>query len=368
MIMMLTLHATSFTTPSPKAALLQPLSPGAKLQQCSGLLLGSALLQDERAWELLQTEDACRFSEIAQATRTAPSPRHQLGLFANVDLAKDTVASFYPVHSFGLEAQRLASNNDQEYWVDCSPAYRAPMLHEAVQAFAPGTYVDVNLQRAELAGWCAHRANDASVCTGASEAEILAYLTACEAECNCVLVPFGGAAPILALFTTRAIQKDEEVKWTQRLDLGTRLCIAIDCLMPQPTLTCRCPCRLANSSAARESRPRVLARAARRRRCGCRHDAGSRECICELAWGVYPRRQPRKADGALPAGNRDLRRHDCAGRGRHGGERGREGGGGASGPTDCSGARAGSKASHSLPQAEEEEDLWEDQEEAIDSA
>ena len=221
-MMMLTLHALSLTTPPPQA-LLQPLSPGAKLQQCSGLLLGSALLQDERAWELLQTEDATRFADIARATRTAPSPRHELGLYANVDLEKDTVASFYPVHSFGLEAQRLASNNDQEYWVDCTPAYRAPMLHEAVQAFAPGTYVDVNIQRAELAGWYAHRANDAAALTEFSEAQILAYISACEAECNCVLVPFGGAAPILALFTTRAIQKDEEVRRTPRPHVCTCL-------------------------------------------------------------------------------------------------------------------------------------------------
>ena len=35
--------------------------------------------------------------------------------------------------------------------------------HAAVQDFAPGTFVDVNAQKEDRAGWLAHRANDASL-------------------------------------------------------------------------------------------------------------------------------------------------------------------------------------------------------------
>ena len=199
---------------------LQPLSPAAKLQQLSGLLLGSTFIQDERAWELLcskeadqeNLQDGGKFADIAAACHVAPSLRDGVGLFASKDLPVDTVVSFYPVHSIGLMDQRLASNaDDQDYWRGCTTAFRMPLAHATVQEFAPGTFVDVNLQKADRAGWLAHRANDATTCVGPSETEILSYLHTCALECNCVLVPFGGAAPILALVTTRDVSEGEEL-------------------------------------------------------------------------------------------------------------------------------------------------------------
>ena len=197
--------AACLSLTTPPTALLQPLSPGAKLKELSGLLLGSTLLQDERTWEVLkaqeeQGQEAGKFSQIASAAHVAPSPRHDAGLFASRDIPEDTIVSFYPVHCIGLMDQRLASNSDdQDYWRSCSTAYRSPILHAAVQDFAPGTVVDVNAQKEDRAGWLAHRANDAVACQGGSETELLMYLHTCALGCNCALVPFGGAAPILAL-------------------------------------------------------------------------------------------------------------------------------------------------------------------------
>ena len=207
----ISLAILSLTTPPP-SALLQPLSPGAKLQQLSGLLLGSALLQDERAWGLLQTEEDKQFAEIARCSCVKPSDRHELGVFASTDLAKDSIVSFYPVHSIGLGEQRLAQNSDDtEFWKTATNAYRSMMLHAAVQEFAPGVYVDVNLHRADTAGWLAHRANDAAPCDCSNDATILDYYEQCGALCNTVLVPFGSAAPILALMTTREVRQGEEL-------------------------------------------------------------------------------------------------------------------------------------------------------------
>ena len=208
-MLFLAINALALTAPT---ALLQPLTPAAKLQHLSGLLLGSTVLQDERTWEVLMQTEGNQFSKIVDAAHVAPSPRHGDGLFASRGLPADTIVSFYPVHSIGLREQRLASNaDDMDYWRTCSSAYRTPILHAAVQAFAPGAFVDVNLQRADRLGWLAHRANDATACLGSSETEILMYVHTCALECNCALVPFGGAAPILALVTTRHLAEGTEL-------------------------------------------------------------------------------------------------------------------------------------------------------------
>ena len=211
----LTLQAATLTTSGSPTALLQPLSPAAKLRQLGGLLLGSALLMDDRAWELLLTDNEKQFSEIAAAALVAPSSRDASGLFAAKDLPIDTVVSFYPVHSIGLLDQRLASNaDDQAFWKAASAAYQTPLQHKAVQDFAPGAFVDCNPQKPEMTGWLAHRANDAVCCLGTGETDMLSYLHTCAMECNCYLVPFGGAAPILALVTNREITRGDELLWS----------------------------------------------------------------------------------------------------------------------------------------------------------
>ena len=102
----------------------------------------------------------------------------------------------------------------RSYWKqerEDSTAYLAPILHPAVCQFVDGAFVDVNLQRADAPGWMAHRANDAAMCTDLSEDSILEYMTKCAREGNALLVPFGGAAPVMALVTTRAVQAGDEI-------------------------------------------------------------------------------------------------------------------------------------------------------------
>jgi len=197
----------------PIQALLSMSMPEARIQQLSGMLLGAGMLQDEQAWAMLQTHPKAKFSEIAGSTYTASSSRHGLGVYASEDLEAGTVASFYPVHSIGLGGQRLSSEGHADYWegasaVGASGAYRSTVLHDAM---APGTFVDVDLRAADVNGWLAHRTNDAATCSGDSESEILDYLETCARDVNCAMVPFGKAAPIMALCTTRAVQKDEEL-------------------------------------------------------------------------------------------------------------------------------------------------------------
>ena len=63
-----------------------------------------------------------------------------------------------------------------------------------------------------MPGWLAHLANDCAVVSAQpTEEEILHYYATCEAHANCVMVPFGAAAPIMALVTTREVREGEEL-------------------------------------------------------------------------------------------------------------------------------------------------------------
>ena len=53
--------------------------------------------------------------------------------------------------------------------------------------------------------------NDAAACAGDSEAAILEYYETCEAEANCVMLPFGDAAPLMALVATRDVAAGDEL-------------------------------------------------------------------------------------------------------------------------------------------------------------
>lgn len=158
------------------------------------------------------------FDVMAEGVRVAPSTKHGLGLFASTDMAAGTMASLYPVHSMGIGTQRISTAEDAEAgtWEEpCSAAYRTTLLHTTrigpVQEWAQGAYVDADPARPHLAGWVAHLATDAAVCAGGSDKEILEYYAAGADECNCLMVPFGGAAPVMALVTTRAVQPGEEL-------------------------------------------------------------------------------------------------------------------------------------------------------------
>jgi len=177
----------------------------APIQRLSELFNGVLTLQDPRIWAAMK--QLPEMQQIADATRAADSPRHGLGAFANAYLSADTVAAFYPVHSIGLGTQRVTAAGDEEYWREpCTTEYRALVFHED---WAPGAYVDASPERAHVAGWLAHLANDAAtVGASATEAEICAYYEACAAACNCVMLPFG---QVCALVTTRDVAEGDEL-------------------------------------------------------------------------------------------------------------------------------------------------------------
>lgn len=190
------------------------------------LFNGCLALQDPRMWgELRQLARAgampLAFDLVAQSVYAAPSSRHGQGAFAATALAHGTVASLYPVHSIGVGTQRIHADGDSEYWREpCTTAYRSNIFHSAtpgapdagpITQWAPGAYVDANPTRECLPGWMAHLANDVAVCTGSQEEEVLRYYAAGAAEANCVMLPFGSAAPLMALVTTRDVAADEEL-------------------------------------------------------------------------------------------------------------------------------------------------------------
>ena len=122
----------------------------------------------------------------------------------------------------GSGSQRVASAEDAEYWKEpCTSAYRSQAFHASTpgfptagppQGWAPGVYVDANPTRPHVPGWMAHLANDCAVVgADATEAEILAYYATCEQKANCAMLPFGAAAPVMALVTTRDVEDGEEL-------------------------------------------------------------------------------------------------------------------------------------------------------------
>lgn len=172
-------------------------------------------LRDDQGWRKLPAH----FAKIRDNARVAPSSRHSLGLFAKSDLEKGEIATFYPTHTLG-NLLRVTLDGQDVVEKHFPIEYQQDLLHTGVVDIFSG--VDVRLP--DVPGWLGHRANDATVCFGTSKEAILQYYEKCERECNCILLPFGDAVPIMLLLTTRAVQQGEELLhcyhhafWTGRL-------------------------------------------------------------------------------------------------------------------------------------------------------
>ena len=73
-------------------------------------------------------------------------------------------------------------------------------------------WVDTNPGLPSVDGWLAHFANDVAACSSAGdETSILAYYDRCGRAANAVLVPFGDAAPLMCLVSTRDVKAGEEI-------------------------------------------------------------------------------------------------------------------------------------------------------------
>mmetsp|Transcript_23449 Transcript_23449/g.59854 ORF Transcript_23449/g.59854 Transcript_23449/m.59854 type:complete len:276 (-) Transcript_23449:3411-4238(-) len=179
------------------------------MDRASVLFEGVVNLQE--AW---LTTSPHRLRSVTHNAAAGPSTRHELGVFASRDLGPHTLSSFYPVHAIGYGEIGAAINEDSDYFagLDSPSAYRVHLLHNDAELNPPpGLWIDANPERDHIPGWLGHLANDAATCKSASEADILAYYSACHSIGNSVLVPFGGLVPIMALCTTRPVSKGEEL-------------------------------------------------------------------------------------------------------------------------------------------------------------
>merc|ERR1712060_404877 len=107
----------------------------------------------------------------------------------------------------------LARGADQDapYFKGSDRGYRLEPWHDALEPWAPDLWIDANPQRDSVSGWVGHLLNDAATCAGGSDAEILQYYeTGCK-ECNCVMIPCGEAAPLMAVYTLRPVDRGEEL-------------------------------------------------------------------------------------------------------------------------------------------------------------
>ena len=139
------------------------------------------------------------------------------------------MVALYPVHAMGVGELGACEDEDTRYFQEQSVGdrpseYRMRLIHRGLVDAAPGAWADCNPQRTHAPGWHAHLANDAAVCGGASEADVLAYYAGIDADSNAVLVPFGDVAPLMALCTTSEVRQGEELLlayghsfWIERL-------------------------------------------------------------------------------------------------------------------------------------------------------
>ena len=187
-----------------------------ELLRMSSMLEACSSLQD--TWAMMANPppgvmpalDRSRFGAIERCTQAAPSLRQGLGVHASCFLPAASVATLYPVNAIGDASHRLTLNRDDEMYFKGTTArpYRLEPWHPAIKAWSSSLWIDANPERAPRAGWLGHLVNDAAVCSGGSDAEISSYY---QAPTNCVMVPFGRVAPIMAVFTTRDVDEGEEL-------------------------------------------------------------------------------------------------------------------------------------------------------------
>lgn len=172
-------------------------------------------------WERMSMQVAA-FDAISSQTYASPSsmPDAGLGLFASRAIPEHSVAAFYPIDAIGIAAAETTTltigDENDAYFGDLSGSpYRVTLSHHSLGKLGDDElFIDANPNLVDRPGWLGHRANDAA-CIGlgddTDEQAIVDYYTQGTERSNVVLAPFGDAAPIMCLWTTRAIEKGEEL-------------------------------------------------------------------------------------------------------------------------------------------------------------
>ena len=173
---------------------------------------------------------------IARATASSFAARSEVhgdGLFARADLAPGEVAALYPVHAVGIvgllregEAHQLCMSADAEHFGSRGASgYRqyaplGPRSRARAPWLAPWSdalFVVANPHRRAReppgSSWLGHLVNDGATMRRATsdDAAIETYAAASAEARNVVAVALDGAAPLVALVTTRAVPEGAEL-------------------------------------------------------------------------------------------------------------------------------------------------------------
>jgi len=218
------------------------------LARAQSMLRICKVLQD--GWDNVLAREV-RLKAMSGCVRASPSSVCDgTGLFACEDLPSGTVATLYPVHALGLGSTRMELEFDDGQCcqrLDGSP-YRVEIWHDSLRDWsAEQMWIDADPSR-RIDGWLGHLANDpatsaATLGAGATEAQLTRYDEEAAAASNAVMVPYGeaphppsacrdaspryalshpvgsrallcaghGCAPLMAVVTTRAVSKGDEL-------------------------------------------------------------------------------------------------------------------------------------------------------------
>jgi hypothetical protein len=143
------------------------------------------------------------------------------GLFAKKAIKANTIVSFYPAHTLGVDGQGFVVTSDEDDYFRNHPSSQSAYLHCTDQPLfqrpsilvnnnEEPIYLDINPNREMVDGWVSQIINDGATVEANSDEGVLDYYRASGKSKNCIHIPFG-PSPILATVTTKKVKKGEEL-------------------------------------------------------------------------------------------------------------------------------------------------------------
>lgn len=143
-----------------------------------------------------------------------PSPIHGTGVFAKYDIAPYEIVTLFPaskgigqyahtcdqVFMLYYNFEKTGSELDSRYRISFCGTEKSDLYYEA----------DADAERKD--GWLGHLVNDACTLKEKSVKAVEKYFQVSRAKCNSIALHFGSG--MIAIMSTRAIKKDEEILMT----------------------------------------------------------------------------------------------------------------------------------------------------------